>query len=106
MHDVVLAAVLAAGSRAQPSTLAGMTLGNNVAQVLSRHPDAQKSADSSVRWWTWSVDGGGTVIVTADDGHKINRVDSSRTKARLTLSMFRALESFPFRLHPRTSSKL
>jgi hypothetical protein len=75
MHDVVLAAVLAAGSRAQPSTLAGMTLGNNVAQVLSRHPDAQKSADSSVRWWTWSVDGGGTVIVTADDSDKINRVD-------------------------------
>jgi hypothetical protein len=74
MIPLVFAAVVAAEGL-QPSTLAGVTLGNSVANVLSQHPAAQKAADSSARWWTWSDDGGGTVIVTADDNGKVNRVD-------------------------------
>lgn len=75
MIPFVLAAAVAAGGYPQPPTLAGVTLGGNVAQVLSRHPEAQTSADTSVKWWTWSIDGGGTVIITADDNGTINRVD-------------------------------
>jgi hypothetical protein len=72
---LILAGVVAAGGQLHPLTLAGVTLGSNIARVLSQHPTAQKAADSSAHWWTWSVDGGGTVIVTADDNGNINRVD-------------------------------
>jgi hypothetical protein len=65
--EVMIALVLAA-------TLAGVTLGSNLRQVLLEHPGAQRSAGSGQRW-VWSRRTGGTVAVTADDVGKITRVD-------------------------------
>ncbi|MGA2759586.1 MAG: hypothetical protein ABSF08_04585 [Candidatus Cybelea sp.] len=56
------------------STLAGVTLGSNLTQVLSEYPGAQRSANPGQRWF-WRRHGGGTVTVTADDLGNITRVD-------------------------------
>ena len=74
MIPLVLAAVVAAGGEVQGPTLAGVTLGGDLTQVLSQHPGAQRSASSGQRW-VWSRHGGGTVTVTADDLGNITRVD-------------------------------
>lgn len=75
MIPLVLAAVVAAGGEPQTPTLAGVTLGSNLTQVLSEHPGAQRSANGSGQRWVWRRRGGGTVAVTADDIGKITRVD-------------------------------
>jgi hypothetical protein len=56
------------------STLAGVQLNSDVAQVLSQHPDARKGANDA-RWWQWRVPGMGTVTITSDDAGKVNRVN-------------------------------
>jgi hypothetical protein len=56
------------------ATLAGVTLGSNLTQVLAEHPGAQRSANIPGRRWVWSRSGGGTVAVTADDSGRITRV--------------------------------
>ena len=81
MIPLLLAAVVAAGGEPQTETLADVTLGTDVAQVLSEHPEARQSANGSGRWWRWSRRGGGTVTVTADDG-KITRVDFMADKGQ------------------------
>lgn len=62
-------------------TLAGVTLGSNVMQVLSEHPEAQRSAKESAHWWRWSRPAGGTVTVTADDAGTITTVDFHAVKS-------------------------
>jgi hypothetical protein len=74
MIPLMLAAVVAAGGELKTSTLAGVTLGSNLTQVLSEYPGAQQSPNPGQRW-VWSRRGGGTVTVTADDIGKITRVD-------------------------------
>ena len=68
MIPVVLATV------AELSTLAGVTLGNNVRQVLLEHPKARRSANASGNVWLWSRRGGGAVTVTADDAGNVTRI--------------------------------
>lgn len=72
MIPLGLATVVAVGGQLQ--TLAGVTLGSNVTQVLSRHPGAQSSRGSG-RWWRWSKQDGGAVTITADDSGEVTRVD-------------------------------
>ena len=74
MIPLVLAALVAAGGELQGPTLAGVTLGGDLTQVLSQHPGAQRSASPGQRW-VWSRHGGGMVTVTADDLGNITRVD-------------------------------
>jgi hypothetical protein len=74
MIPLVLAAAVAAGGELQEPTLAGVTLGSNLTQVLSEYPGAQRSANPGQRW-VWSRRRGGTVTVTADDLGNITRVD-------------------------------
>ena len=74
MIPLVVAAAIAAGGELKTSTLAGVTLGSDLAQVLSEYPGAQRSASPGQRW-VWSRRGGGTVIVTADYLGNITRVD-------------------------------
>lgn len=74
MIPFVLAAVVAVGGESQTVTLAGVTLGSNLAQVLSAHPGA-KGTNGVGRWRRWSRRGGGTLTVTADDAGNITRVD-------------------------------
>lgn len=81
MIPLVLAAAVAAGGELKTSTLAGVTLGSNLRQVLSEHPRAQRSANSGQRW-VWSRRGGGTVAVTADDIGNITRVDFVANKGQ------------------------
>lgn len=73
MIPMVLAAIVAVGSQLQ--TLAGVSLGSSVTQVLLEHPEAQGSTTARGHWWRWSRRGGGTVTVTADDAGDLTRVD-------------------------------
>ncbi len=81
MIPLVLAAAVAAAGELKASTLAGVTLGSNLTQVLSEYPGAQRSANPGQRW-VWSRRGGGTVTVTADDLGNITRVDFVATKGQ------------------------
>jgi hypothetical protein len=82
MIPLLLAAVVAAGAELHRSTLAGVTLGSNLTQVLSEHPGAQRSTNASGQVWRWSRRGGGTVTITADDIGNITRVDFQADKGR------------------------
>jgi hypothetical protein len=62
------------GGELRASTLAGVTLGSNLTQVLSEYPGAQRAANPGRRWF-WSRRGGGMLSVTADDLGNITRVD-------------------------------
>jgi hypothetical protein len=77
---LVLAATVAAGN--QLHTLAGVTLGASVTQVLSDHPGAEGAANGSAHWWRWSRRAGGTVTITADDSGNITRVDFQADKGQ------------------------
>lgn len=77
----MLAAAVVAGGELKASTLAGVALGSDLAQVLSEHRGAQRSANPGQRW-AWSRRGGGTVTVTADDLGNIIRVDFVPTKGQ------------------------
>ena len=73
MIPLALAAVVTVEGNLQ--SLAGVTLGSKVAQILLAHPEARRSPKTSARWWRWSRREGGTVTITADDIGNITRVD-------------------------------
>jgi hypothetical protein len=81
MIPLVLAAIVAAGGELKTSTLAGVTLGSNLTQVLSEYPRAERSVNPGQRW-VWSRRGGGTVTVTADDLGNITRIDFVANKGQ------------------------
>ncbi|MBV9719743.1 MAG: hypothetical protein JOZ77_10505 [Candidatus Eremiobacteraeota bacterium] len=93
MISFLLAAVLTAADELH--TLAGVTLGNNVREVLSEHPDAQRPATGFGRWWRWSRRGGGMVTITADDLGRITRVDFQADKGQRDYIDLPCLHSFP-----------
>lgn len=80
MMPLLLTAVAAIGGK--PSTLGGVTLGSNVAQVLAQHPGAQGSDHAAGHWWRWIIGGGGTVTVTSDSNGAITRVDFQADKGQ------------------------
>ncbi|MFY9740037.1 MAG: hypothetical protein WAK11_13460 [Candidatus Cybelea sp.] len=96
MIPLVLAAVLASGNELQASTLAGVTLGSNLTQVLSEHPGAQRAANPGQRWF-WKRRAGGTVTVTADDLGNITRVDFVVSKGQDDSVDLPCVGAFPVR---------
>lgn len=77
MTPLVLAAVVAAGEDLQ--TLAGVTLGSNVQQVLMEHPTGQYPTGSG-RCCRWSRRVGGTVTVSFDGSGNVAMVDFQADK--------------------------
>jgi hypothetical protein len=96
MLPLVLATAVAAGGKLQAHTLAGVTLGSNLTQVLSEYPGAQRSANSGQRWF-WGSRGGGTVTVTADDLGNITRVDFVANKRQNDSIDLPCVGAFPVR---------
>ena len=83
MIPLVLAAAVATGGELKTSTLAGVTLGSNLTEVLLEYPGAQRAVSPGQRW-SWSRRGGGTVTVTADDLGNITRVEFVASKGQGT----------------------
>lgn len=82
MIPLALAAAVASGGSPERSTLAGVTLGSNIAHVLKNRPAAERSTDGLGRWWRWARRGGGAVTVTADDAGRVTRVDFMAEKGQ------------------------
>jgi hypothetical protein len=95
MIPFVLAAVVAVGGEPWTATLAGVTLGSNVTQVLPEHPGAQGSPNGSGHWWRWSRREGGTVTVTPDDAGNITRVDFQADKGQSNSVDLPCVGAFP-----------
>jgi hypothetical protein len=70
----IILATIAALSFSKPQTLAGVTLGDNIARILSGHPNAHRSIRGSAQWWSWTGPGTGTITITADDAGVVTRV--------------------------------
>ena len=68
-----LLAVTAIITRSSADTLAGVTLGSSVKQILSRNPSAERSGN--MQRWSWHGDAGGSIAVTADSAGESSRVD-------------------------------
>ncbi|HET6276696.1 MAG TPA: hypothetical protein VFE16_12270 [Candidatus Cybelea sp.] len=85
---------LTAGKPETAPTLAGVTLGSNLAQLLSKHSSAKPSARSSQRF-AWSRNEGGEVTVTVDDSGDVTRVDFVASDGRNDAIDLPCVGSFP-----------
>jgi hypothetical protein len=74
MISIILATIAALPSFSKPQTLAGVTLGDNIARILSEHPEAHRSIRGSAQWWSWTGPGAGTITITTDDAGVVTRV--------------------------------
>jgi len=70
----IILATTAALSFSKPQTLAGVTLGDDIARVLLEHPNAHRAISGSAQWWSWTGPAGGTITITADDTGVVTRV--------------------------------